>query len=71
MSKMTFETKVDGSHFQYQLTVQNTCLVQIWWFHLKSVSSYSADKVKFTDGRAEWRTAAGNDRTFSAWKVKG
>ena len=31
-------------------------LVQICWFQLKSVTSYRADKVKFTDGRTDGRT---------------
>ena len=33
--------------------------------------SYRADKVKFTDGRTDRRTDAGNDNTPSAWKAKG
>ena len=37
-------------YFQYQLRVsQDIMLVQIWWFSLKSVKSYHADKVKFMD----------------------
>ena len=37
-------------HFQYQLKVScDACVVQIWWFQLQSVTSYRADKVKFTD----------------------
>ena len=27
------------------------CLVQTWWFQLKSVTSYHVDKVKFKDGQ--------------------
>ena len=44
-------------HFQYQLRVsQGACFVQFWWFQLKSVKSYLADKEKFTDGQtdSEW-----------------
>ena len=51
-------------------SIRNTCLVQIWWFQLKSVMSY-ADKVKLTDGQMDRRTNAGNDNTSLAWKVKG
>ena len=37
-------------HGQYQLRVsQDACLVQIWWFQLKSVTSYGAVKVKLMD----------------------
>ena len=35
---------------------QDTCLVQIWWFKLKSVKSYCADKVKFMDGQTDGQT---------------
>ena len=34
-------------------------------------TSYRADKVKFTDRRADRRTDAGNDNTPSVWKAKG
>ena len=48
--KMTLKVKVDESYFEYKLRVSHdACLVQIWWFQLKSVKSYLADKVKFTD----------------------
>ena len=51
MAKMTLKVKANHLHFQYQPRVsQDACLVQIWWFQLKSVTSYRADKVKFTDG---------------------
>ena len=43
-----------GHNFQYQLRVsQDVSLVQIWWFQLKSVTSYRADKVKFTDRQTD------------------
>ena len=76
MAKMTLKFKVSDLHFQYQLRVsQDAFLVQIWWFLLKSVTGYHADKQKFTDGRTDVptdrRTDAGNDNTPSAWKVKG
>ena len=42
--------------FQYQPRVSHgACLVQIWWFQLKSVTSYRADKVKFMDGQTDGR----------------
>ena len=34
-------------------------------------TSYHADKVKFTDGRTDRRTDAGNDNTPSVWKTNG
>ena len=46
---------------------EDACLVQIWWFQLKFMASYHADKVKFTDGRTDPR----NGNTPSAWKFKG
>ena len=68
MAKMALKVKVNDLHSQYQPRVsQDACLSQIWWFHLNSVTSYRADKVKFTDGR----TDAGSGNTHSAWKAKG
>ena len=69
MAKMIFKFKVNNPYFQYQLRVsQDACFfLQIWWFQLKSVTSYRVDKVKFTDGRIN----AGDDNTPSAWKAKG
>ena len=76
MAKTTVKVKVNDLHFQYQPSVtKDACLVQIWWFQLKSVTSYRADKVKFTerqaDGQTDRRTDAGNDNTPSVWKAKG
>ena len=73
---MTLKVKVNDLHFQYQLRVsKDACLVQIWWFKLKFMTSYRAEKQNFTDGRtdgrADRRTDAGNDNTPSAWKAKG
>ena len=66
MAKMTLKVKVNDPYFQYQPRVSlNVSLVQIWWFRLKSVTSYRADRVKFTDG-TDRRTDAGNDNTPSA-----
>ena len=71
MAKMTVKVKVNDPYFQYQRRVSHdACLVQIWWFQLKSETSYRADKVKFTDGWADGRTDrwtdVGNDNTPSA-----
>ena len=72
MAKMTLKVKVNDPYFQYQPRVSHdACLVHIWWFQLKFMTNYRADKVKFTDGRTDRRTDAGNDKTPSAWKAKG
>ena len=50
MVKMTLKVKVNDPHFQYQLRVsQDACLVKIWWFQLKSVIIYRADKLNFLE----------------------
>ena len=59
MAKMTLNVKGNDSHFQYQ-----------WWFKLKSVTSYRADKVKFTDRQVDGQTDGGNDNTPSAWNAR-
>ena len=42
--------KVNFLHLQYQLRVfHDECLVQIWWFQLKSVTSYDVDKPNFQE----------------------
>ena len=74
--QMTLKVKVNDFYFQHQPRVsQDACLMQIWRFQFNSVTSYRADKVKFTDKRADGRTDrwtdAGNDNTPSACKVKG
>ena len=57
MAKMTLKVKVNDLHFQYQPRVScDACLVRIWWFQLKFVTSYRADKIKFTDRRTEGQT---------------
>ena len=55
MAKMTLKLKVSGPYFQYQLRVcQDSYLVQMLWFQLKSVTSYCADKVYLrTDGQSD------------------
>ena len=58
-TKMSLKVKVSDPHFQYQqlrLSL-DACLMQIWWIQLKSVTSYHADKVKFTQVYAGLRTA--------------
>ena len=56
MSKITLKVKINDPYFQYQPRVSHdACLVQIWWFKLESVTSYHADKVKFTDGQTDRR----------------
>ena len=52
--------------FQYQLRVsQDACFVQTWWFYPKSMTSYRADKVKFTNGQTDGRTDGQTDgRTY-------
>ena len=50
MAKMTLKVKVNDFHFQYQPRVSHdACLVQIWWFQLKFVKSYRADKPNFLE----------------------
>ena len=67
IARMTLKVMVNDLHFQYQLRVSHDAfLMQIWWFQLKSVMSYRADKVKFTDRQ----TDTGNNNTPSAWKAK-
>ena len=57
MAKITLKVKVNDLNFQYQPRVfHDACLVQIWWFQLKCVMSYRADKVKFTDRQTNRRT---------------
>ena len=59
MAKMTLKVKVNDCHFQYQLRVSHDAfLVQIEWFHLKSVTSYWAEKLRFTDGRTDGQMQA-------------
>ena len=59
MARMTIKVTVNDPHFQHQLRVSHyACFVQIWWFQLKSVTSYRADKVKFTDRQTDGQTQA-------------
>ena len=61
-------TSIFNTHWEYP---RMHVLVQIWWFQLKSVMSYRADKVKFMDGQTDRQTDTGNNNTPSAWKAKG
>ena len=57
MAKMNLKVTVNDLHFQYQPQVSHdACFVQIWWFKLKSVTSYRANKEKFSDGRTTRQT---------------
>ena len=57
MAKMILKVMVNDPYFQYQLRISHdSCLVQIWWFQLKSMTSYRADNVKLTDGWTVGRT---------------
>ena len=54
---MTLKVNANDPFVPYQPTVSHdACLVHIWWFQLKYVTSYRADKVKFTDGQTDGRT---------------
>ena len=53
----------DDPHFQYQPRVSHdACLVQIWWFQLKSVMRYRATTVTFTDKQTYGGTVGQTDR---------
>ena len=59
MAKVILKVTINDPYFQYQLRVSpDACLVQIWWFQLKSVISYPVNKVKFMD----WQTDGQTDR---------
>ena len=46
--QMTLKVKTNDPHFQYQLTVsQDACLVQIWWFQVKSLMKLSCHQPHF------------------------
>ena len=65
MAKMTLKFKVNDPYFQYQPRVSHdACLVQIWWFQLKSVTSYRADKVNFTDRWTDGQTDRHRQRQY-------
>ena len=50
MTKITLKIKDNGHLFTYQPKIsQDACLVQIWWFQPKSVTSYYADKPNFLE----------------------
>ena len=46
MVEMTLNVEVNVLHFQCQLRLSHdACFGQIWWFQLKYVTIYLADKV--------------------------
>ena len=50
MAKIIMKVKDNDLHFQNQLGIaDDASLVKIWWFWLKSLTSYHVDKLKFTD----------------------
>ena len=55
--------------FQYQMRVsQDACLVQIWWFQLKFMTSYYADKIKFMDRQTDgWTDGLTQETTIPLW----
>ena len=64
---MTLKVKANDPHIQYQPKIsQYACLMQIWWFQLKPVTSYRADNVKFTDRRTDRQIGVCNDNTPSS-----
>ena len=69
---MTLNVKVNDLHFQYQPRVsQDARVVQIWWFQLKSVTSYRADKAKFTDRQADRQTDMMTSSNGKFFRVTG
>ena len=65
MVKMTLKVKINDLNFQYQLRASHhACLVQLWLFQLKFVTTYRADKVKLrTDSRTDGRTVGQTQAT--------
>ena len=52
---MTLKVKVNDPHFQYRLREsQDAYMVQIWWFELKSITSYRTNKPNFLDSQSKW-----------------
>ena len=43
--------------------------MKIWWFQLKSVTSYCVDKVKFADGRTQATTIHRRHERGKNWKL--
>ena len=61
--KITLKVKVNDQ----PRVSKDAYLEQIWWFQLKSVMSYNADKVKFTN---RW-TGADNESTLWPERQRG
>ena len=70
---MTLKVKFNYHNFQCDLREsQSACLVQLWWFQLKYVTSYRADNVKFMGGHTDGRMANGiNLFTVQLWNRRG
>ena len=75
---MTLKCTVITPHFRYQQRVcEDPYLVQmqIWWYQLKSLTSYCADTVKFTGGQTTRRAgparddAQHTDSDFDEWTI--
>ena len=50
MVKITLKVKVNDLHFQHQLRVfHDACLVQIWLFYPKSMTSYRAENPNYLE----------------------
>ena len=66
MAIMTSKVKVNDPYFQNQPRVsQDACLVQSWWFYLKSLMSFRVDKGKSrADGRTDRRTDRRRQRQY-------
>ena len=62
MTKWYCRSRPVTSIFNYSRESQYARLVQIWWFQLKSVTSYRVDKVMFAGGRTDIHTHGQTDR---------
>ena len=66
MAKMTLMVKINDPYIQKQSRVfHDACLVQIWWFQLKFVAIYHADKAKITDGQKDGGTDRRRQRQYA------
>ena len=58
--------KINDPYIQKQSRVfHDACLVQIWWFQLKFVAIYHADKAKITDGQKDGGTDRRRQRQYA------
>ena len=65
---MTLKVKINGPSLN---TSWEESIMHVWWFQLKFVMSFHADKIKFTDGETDRWIDEGNIKTPPAWKAKG